>query len=261
MAGRAMWRGVLRIGDQRVPVKLYAAAQDRKVHFHLLHDTDQVRVRQHMVDPNSGDAVPGEQITRGFEAEPGVFVLVRREDLDAVKPAESRDVELAQFVDADAIDLAWYERPYYLGPDGDPARYAALAEALRKKKQVGIAHWVMRGKRYAGALRPEGDQLVLVTLRTNDEVIDVSELKPPKGRELDKRERALAEQLISGLAGSFDPSAFRDEHRDRVRELIERKRKGGRVTIKRAPRKAAPSSLADALQKSVKRIHKEQRSA
>jgi DNA end-binding protein Ku len=261
MAARAIWKGVIHFGDVSVPVKLYSAAQDHDVHFHMLHERDQVRVRQRMVHPGTGDEVPSGEIRRGYEAEPGVFVLLDKEELEELTPAASRDIEVTHFVAPSAIDQAWYVRPYYLGPDGDETRYSALAVALEREERVGIAHWVMRKKQYSGALHAREGRLVLVTMRAAEEVVDVSQLEAPGGRALDKRELQLAEQLVSALTGDFEPEQFRDEHRDRVLELIELKRKGGTVKKPRVARKEAPSSLASALTASLKHVRKEKKSA
>src|SRR5687768_14434584 len=114
-----MWKGVLALPKLRLPVKLYAAVEDRTVHFHLLHERDRQRVEQRMVDPESGEAVASEGVRKGFEAEPGVFVVLDHEDLASLEPRPTRDVELVQFLPAGTIDQAYYDRPYWLGPDGD----------------------------------------------------------------------------------------------------------------------------------------------
>jgi DNA end-binding protein Ku len=258
---RAMWKGTLELSELTVPVKLYSAAQDRSVHFHMLHGDDQVRVRQRMVDPTTEEAVAPEEIRKGYEVEPGEFVLLSAEELRKAAPEPSRAIALDHFLEAGALEAYWYARPYYLGPDGQPERYRALSAALASEERIGIAHWVMRNKRYVGALHAVGPQLVLVTLRSREEVRDVSRLSAPAGRAFEKNELALAEQLIQALAGHFDPQAFHDEHRKRVLELIEAKQKGKKLPIKREPRKVQPSSIADALAASLKSVHKERRSA
>ena len=109
---RAIWKGVLRIGEERVPVKLYSAVESGGVHFRLLHETDLVPVQQRMVHPETGDVVPSERIRRGHEVEPGVFVLLDEEDLEQAEPESSRDIELLRFVPPDRIDGRWNDRPY-----------------------------------------------------------------------------------------------------------------------------------------------------
>ena len=263
MTARAIWKGVLRLGQESVPVRMYSAAQDRDVHFHLLHDRDFTRVKQRIVNPETQQAVPHEEVRKGYPVAPDTFVLVKPEDIARTEPPRSRDIELARFVPHAAVPAAWYQRPYYLGPDGGEEAYFALATALRRRERVGIAHWVMRKKAYFGALAAHGAYLALIALHSEAEVVDTSLLEAPSGRELDSRELQLAEQLVSALAGPFDPSAFHDEHRARVLSLIERKARGEPVRPGRLkpPRRAAPERLSRTLEASLARVHKERRSA
>lgn len=253
MAARAMWKGVLSFGRQRVPIKLYSAVEDRKVRFHLLHDADLARVEQRMVDPASGEEVPWAETRKGFPVESGTFVLLDEEELGNLEPAPSRDVEITRFVPAGTIDHQWYDRPYWLGPDGDAEAYFALATALREAEREGVARWVMRGRRYAGALRVEGDHLALLSLRHAEEVVPAAELRVPAARDLDQRELELARQLIDALADDFDPGTYRDSYRGEVEKLIAAKAKGKTVRKKKdeGPRRSS-ASLEKALAASLK---------
>jgi DNA end-binding protein Ku len=258
---RAIWKGVIHLGELTVPVKLYSAVQDRDVHFHLLHDRDRVRVRQRMVHPGTGEAVTREQSLRAYEVEPGVFVRVEPEDLAALEPQPSRQIAVTRCVEPGAIAHVWFDRPYYLGPDGDAGRYAALARALEDAERVAVARWVMRKRSYAGVLHARAGLLRLFTLHAREDVVDLAQLEGPGGRALEPRERALAEQLVSALAGDFDPAAYRDEHRARVLTLIAQKRQGRTIEKARVERRPAPPSLAGALQKSLSQARKERKSA
>ena len=251
MAARAIWKGVLQLGELEVPVKLYAAVEDRKVRFRLLHARDRERVHQHMVDAETGDEVPAEEVRKGYEAEPGVFVVLRDEELAELEPAPSRQIEITRFVAPEKINHQWYLRPYYLGPDDSDEDYFALAAALREAGREGVARWTMRKQRYLGALRPEGEHLMLITLRHASEVVSASELEPPAGRALDRHELAMAEQLVGALAAPFDPTQYADAYRERVLELVRTKARGGTVEPKRFERKEPSGSLVDALAASL----------
>ena len=133
MAARAIWKGVLELGKARVPVRFYSAVEDRDVHFRLLHAKDKQPVSQQMVNPETGKPVPPENVRRGFEVENGVFVLLDDDELAELEPEPSRDVEVKHFVPARAIAPQLFERPYWLGPDGDQNAYLALAHALAAK--------------------------------------------------------------------------------------------------------------------------------
>jgi DNA end-binding protein Ku len=251
MAGRAIWKGVIGFGSVRVPVKLYSAVQDRGVHFRLLHGRDRVPLRQRMVNPLTGAPVPAEQVRRGYEVEEGVFVILGEDELAALEPPPSRDIEVTRFVDPALIDHQFYARPYYLGPDGDERAYFALAGAMRRRGVLGVARWVMRKKEYSGALGVSGEHLVLTTLRPAEEVVAVSAIEPPVGRAPDDKELALAEKLLAALEGNFDPAAYADEHRQRVRELIEARARGAALPRPRVERAPPERSLLDALQGSL----------
>lgn len=233
-------------------MKLYSAVESAAgVHFRLLHEEDHEPVQQQMVDPSTGRVVPNEEVRRAFQTEDGDLVMLDDEELGSLEPTSSRDIEITRFLDDGSIGHIWYDRPYYLGPDDDDDAYFALAEALRRQKREGVARWVMRKKPYAGALRLEGEHLMLMTLRHAGEVVAASELEAPGGRALDRRELGMAKQLVSALEDEFDPSEFRDEYRNRVLELVEAKAEGKVVKFPEVERKPAERSLADALERSL----------
>jgi DNA end-binding protein Ku len=261
MAARAIWKGQLKIGGARIPVKLYSAVQDRTVRFHILDERHRMRVKQHMIDPDSGEEVPTEEIQKGYEIEPGRFVILTEEDLEALEPPASRDIEIVEFVDQDQISQQWYERPYYLGPDNGANDYFALAEALKNKEREGIAQWVMRNKYYAGALRAIDDYLFLFTLRDANEVIMAKELAKPAGAAPTQKELAMAAQLVEMLEGEFNAADYKDEYRTRVMEFIERKAKGRAPRLQAVKSKRKTGGLDTALAKSIAALKKEKRAA
>lgn len=261
MAARAIWKGTLKVGSARVAVKLYSAVTDRTVRFHILDDRSQMRIKQHMVSPESGEEVSTEEIQKGYELEPGKFVILTEEDLKSLEPEPSREIEITEFVPPAEISQQWYERPYYLGPDGDQKGYFALAEALKNREVEGIAHWVMRNKPYAGALRAEGDYLMLVTLRNAGEVITARELTKPSGPAPTAKELSMAKHLVSLMQGEFNPADFKDEYRERVMEFIERKAKGHAPRLRAVKTKRKAGSLDAVLAKSLAALKKEKRAA
>jgi len=260
MAARSIWKGELKIGTSKLPVKLYAAVSDLNVRFHVL-DNHKTRVKQHMVAPTSGQEVPADEIKKGFEVEPGTFVILTAEDLDGIKPESSREIEIDKFVPAAKISQQWYERPYYLGPDGSEKDYFALAEALAKTEREGIANWVMRNKEYNGALRSQDGYLILSTLRNEGEVISAAELPKPLGRAPSQKEIKMAQQLVSMLADEFKPSDYRDQYRERLLSFIERKAKGHkpRLSIVKAKRKT--TALDSVLARSIASLKKKEKRA
>ncbi len=261
MAARAIWKGQIQIGTAKMPVKLYSGVVDRAVRFHILDDKHLMRVKQHMVSPDSGDEVANAEIRKGYEIEPGKFVILTEKDLEDLEPKPSRDIEITEFVPPEAISQQWYERPYYLAPDGDEKAYFALAEALQNTGREGIAHWVMRNKPYVGALRAEGGYLLLFTLRNAEEVISARDLPKPAGRAPTQKELNMAKQLVGLLEGEFNPADYKDEYRQRVMEFIEKKAKGKAPRLHAVKTKRKASSLDSVLEKSLQSLRKEKRAA
>jgi len=229
---------------------MYAAVQDRDVHFHVLQNKTKVRVKQEMVTEER-EQVEKAQIQKGYEIEPGTFVIVEPSELQQLKPKESRTVDMLRFVPLSQLGNEWYERPYYLGPDGETEKYFALAEALEKRNVAGIARWSMRGKAYVGALRVEDGYLMLIKLRYSEEVLSADDLPAPAGRDLDQKELRMAEELVGALEGKFEPAEFRDEYRDRLRTFIEAKAAGKHPRLPQIKERQTGGSLNEQLAKSL----------
>jgi DNA end-binding protein Ku len=253
MGARAIWRGVITFKGVSLPVKLYSAVVDRAVHFHLLHKSDHVRLEQRMVNPRTGETVPNEAIGKAYPVNNELLVLVDKSDLEQLNPAPTRKIQVERFVPSDAISPEWYDRPYYLGPVAESDKeYYALAAAMDHQGFAGVARWVMRKREYAGALCSESGHLLLATLHSAREVISLSQLDAPTGRDLGAEEKSLARRLVESLAGTFQPEEYHDEYQQRVQELVDAKRKGKRVKARhKIARKPAARSLAESLRQSL----------
>jgi DNA end-binding protein Ku len=256
MAIRAMWKGVIHFGSIRVPVKLYGAVEDRNVHFRLLHREDLEPVHQHMINPETDEAVPHEDIRRAYVTEPGDRVLLTPEDLEALEPEPSRDIEIMTFLPLHAIDHRWYDRPYYLGPDEDDREFFALADALESMEATGLAHWVMRKKDYVGALQLHQGYPMLMSLHHAEEVVPVEALNPPEGPALDPRELGMAHQLIEMLESEFQPQDYHDEFRERVLKMLADKAQGKKIRKFAAKTRQPSMDLGEALQASLQKMRK-----
>ena len=253
MAARAIWKGVVHVGTLEVPVKLYSAVQDRTVHFRLLHKSDKQPVKQKLVSSATDDVIDYAEVQKAFPLTRGRMVTLEKEELEKLQPEDSRDISVTRFVDSKDLDHRWYQRAYYLGPDGNTKAYFALAAALGRKSKEGIARWVMRDKAYVGSLRAEDGYLMLIVLRHAEEIISADALKPPGGRPLQKKEIEMASQLITALHGEFDPSQYKDEYRARVMELVEAKQAGGGKAKLKVfkPRPVKEDAITDALAASL----------
>ncbi|MDB4972615.1 MAG: ykoV 2 [Myxococcaceae bacterium] len=255
MPARAIWKGVLELGSHKVPVKLYSAVQERGVHFRLLQERTQVPVRQQLVDPSSDEVVPYPEVRKGYAVDQS-FVVLSKEELESLAPEPNREIAVSHFLPTQKLGPEWHVRPYYLGPDGDEEAYFALAQALAAEGREGVAHWVMRGQEYDGALREVDGYLMLITLRHADEIIKQTELPRPEGRAHSDKELTMAEQLIAAYEDVFDPSQYKDEYRDRVLAFVEAKAKGKKPRLKHPVVKHEERDLSSALAKSLAGLKK-----
>lgn len=252
MALRALWKGIITFENLEVPVKLFTALEDRTVHFRLLHRSDKEPVSQKMVDRKNGREVPSEKRRKGVELESGRFVMLDDEDLRKLEPEPSRIIAVNRFVHLETLGHQWYDRPYYLGPDGDASAYWGLFTALEEKRVEGICRWTMRNKEYLGSLRSEYSCLTLTTLRFADQVISPSLIHLPRFRSFEKKEVEMARRLIHMLADDFNPQKYHDQYRSKVMELIGSKSQGAQVqTRKSRIEKKETASLGRALEASL----------
>jgi DNA end-binding protein Ku len=233
---RATWSGAITFGLVSVPVQLFTAVRSHSVHFKQLHEGTNAPVKQKRVDAETGEEVPYDRIVKGYEVEDGRYVVVDPEELAALDPEGSRLIDIVDFVDERDIDPVYYDRAYYLSPDGEAAAksYRLLAEAMGRAGKVAIASFVMRGKSHLAAIRARDGLLVLSTMHYADEVADPADLEVDEALgdvEIREREVAMAEQLIDSLLTSFDPTKYRDEHQERVRDFLEARAEGQEVEL------------------------------
>jgi DNA end-binding protein Ku len=235
-----MWTGAISFGLVTVPVKLYSAVSRKSVRFHQLNGKTGVRIQQKRVDPSTGDEVAYEDIVKGYELTPDRYVLIEPGELEALDPKKTKSIEIEDFVALDEIDPIYFDHPYYLAPGPGGAKpYRLLLEAMRDTGRVAIATVVIRSKQQLVAIRPIGDSDVLgmATMVFPDEIIDpasIDEIPTADDVEVNKRELAIAEQLVESLAAEFEPEKFRDTYREDVLALIERKAAGEQIAVQPA---------------------------
>lgn len=251
MAARAIWKGVLKLAQHEVPIKMYSAVEDRAVHFRMLHGKDLAPVEQHIVRKDTGKDVAKEDQRKAFPLTREKAVILQPEDLQQLEPPESRDIDLCRFVPMTLLTDQWYDRPYYLGPDEDNDDYFALAQALERKQAVGIARWTMRKKRYLGALTAKDGYLLMITLRRADQVLSFSGIEPAKSTEPSESELKLAQQLVSSIEGDFEPELWQDEYQKRVRALVEAKARGEKIEPVKPRKREEAGDLAESLRASI----------
>jgi DNA end-binding protein Ku len=244
---RSIWSGAISFGLVNVPVKLYPATTPKTVRFNQLHDADGGRLRQKRVCSIDGEEVPYEHIVRGYEIAPDRYVIVTQEELDALDPRATKTIDIEEFVDLTEIDPVYYDHAYHVAPaTGGAKAYRLLMSAMEDAGKVAIGRFVLRSRQQLCALRSSDDVLMLSTMLFGDEVNSpdrLDELGALADVEASEREVTMARQLIESLAAPFEPERFRDEYRERVMELIERKAAGEEIAIQ--PTAEAPAEVPD----------------
>jgi DNA end-binding protein Ku len=253
---RPIWSGAISFGLVSIPVKLFNAVQRKTVSFNQLDSRDNQRIKYRKVNADTGEEVPDDLIVKGYEITKGRYVVVDPDDLEQFLPTATRSIDLDEFVDLAEIDPLFYDSPYYLAPDKVTKPYALLARAMEEAGKVGVGRFVMRNKEYVAAVRPVEGRLVLSTMVHADEVVDpagIDELDGVADVEISAKELQMAEQLVESLAGEFNPEGYRDNYREQVLELIEKKAAGEEIEIPERPATAPQVvDLMAALEASVK---------
>jgi DNA end-binding protein Ku len=252
---RAIWTGAISFGLVNVPVKLFSAVQRKGVRFNQLDSEGNVRIQQKRVNPVTGEEVPYERLVKGYEIAPDRYVVIEPEELEAVEPRRTRTIDILDFVELAEIDPIFYDHPYYLAPGaGGSKPYKLLLDAMRETGKVAIAKVVIRNKEALVAVRPAGDLLQMDTLIYFDEIVlqDRIDELPDETVEVTDRELAIAKQLVESLATEWNPDQYKDEHREKVLAMIERKAAGEDVAVQPAAPEAAPvPDLMSALKASL----------
>src|SRR3954447_12239948 len=256
---RAIWSGAISFGLVNVPVKLYSAVSRKTVRFHQLHEETGVRIQQKRVDPSTGEEVAYEDVVKGYELSPDSYVVITPEELEALDPEKTRTIDISDFVDLVDIDPIHFDHPYYLAPaTGGGRAYELLRQAMEDAGKVAIGKVVIRSKESLVAIRPSGPALVMETMLFPDEVVDpdsLDELPVQEDGKAGKRELEMAQQLIDSLSAEFDPKQYRDEYRERVLDLIERKAAGEEIAVQPAPEEpAGVPDLMAALEASLDQV-------
>ena len=252
---RTLWKGSLSFGLVTIPVRLFPATDDKSVSFNQLRASDHSRIGYQRVAKADGAEVAYDEIVKGYEYEPDRYVVFDSDELDALKPASSRSVEILQFVPLEQIDPIYFQRSYYLAPEPAGAKaYALLAQAMRDKSSVAVCKITLRDKEHLATLRLRDEMFVLETMYWPDEIrelsladLDVGEVAEPR-----KQEVAMAEALIENLTEDFDPTAYRDNYRQKILDAVRAKVEGQEITVvDEAGESAGVVDLMEALRQSV----------
>jgi DNA end-binding protein Ku len=257
MAPRAYWKGSLKLSLVSCPIALYpASTAAEKTRFHMINRETGNRLKQQMVDSETGDIVEGDQKGRGYELKKGSYVEIEKEELEAVQIESNHTIDIDSFVPRDEIDKRYLDNPYYIVPDGKAGvdAFAVIRDAMKDQDRVALARIVLTNREHIIAIEPLGKGLLGTTLRYPYELRDESDyfdgIKSPK---ISKDMIELASHILDTKAAHFDPSKFKDEYENALKALVRRKASG--KPIKVSAREEKPDnvvSLMDALKASLR---------
>lgn len=263
---RPVWTGSISFGLVNVPVKAYTAVRDHDVHFNQLEKGTGARIRNRKVSDKTGDEVDSDDIEMGFEVAKGRYVTFEKDELDELRPESTRAIEVTDFVDLEAVDPIYYERTYWLGPDGDAGKkaYQLLLAAMEDRGKVAVGTVVMRNKQYLTAVRPLDGALAMSTMRFADEVVGRKDIDgvPDRRSKPEPKALKLATQIVDSLAADWKPERYHDTYAEELRERIEAKDRGEEVVAESSgPKRAEVVDLMEALEASVKEAKGRRRSS
>lgn len=257
MAVRAYWKGYLKLSLVTCPVALYpASSKSEKTRFHQINKKTGHRLRQQMIDEETGRAVDKDSKGRGYELSKGNYVEIEPEELEAIEFENTHTIEIEKFVPAEEIDKRYYERPYYIVPDGKSGEEAfnVIRDAMKDKGRVALAGIIFANRQHILAIEPWDKGMLGTTLRFDYEVRDEKEFfKGITNHRAPKEMVSLAAHILDTKAGHFDPGKFKDEYELALRTLVKRKAAGKPIA---APEERKERSnvidLMQALRQSIK---------
>ena len=251
---RALWSGSLSFGLVNIPVEIHTAVRDKGPHFRMLRKQDRSRIQFQRIAEKDGEVVEWDDIVKGYEFAKGQFVVLTPEDFERAALEKDRVIDIQDFVQADAVDDRYFDKPYYLlpGKGGDKA-YALLREAIRESGRIGVAKFVLRSKQRLAAIEAIGDALVLSTMRFRDELAKLEEYDFPAGRGVEKKQLQLAQRLIEEFASEWDPERYTDDYRQNIMKVVEAKREKTKPDLQPEadPQSAQVIDLMERLRKSL----------
>jgi DNA end-binding protein Ku len=226
---RPIWSGTIAFGLVSVPVRMFGAVSEHKLHFRLVHRPDEGPIGYEKVCKVDGKPVPDSEIVKAYEIEKGEYVYVEDDDFEAARAEEGRSFEISDFVAVDEIDPVYFERTYYLAPqDGSEKVYTLLVRAMEGAELAAIGTFVMREREHLGCLRIRDGVITLERMYFADEIRPAKDIRPDRAR-VNKQELEMAASLIDRFKGTFDPSKYSDTYTDRLLDVIKRKRRGEEI--------------------------------
>ncbi len=225
-----IWKGAISFGLVNIPVRVESATRDTGPKFRMLHGRDNSPIKTLRIRQSDEEPVDFKELVKGYEYEPGHYVIMDEEDFKQVALAVTRTIDIMDFVDESQIDARYFEKPYYLAvqPGGEKA-YSLLRKAMRDTGKVAVAKVVFRNREHLAAVKVVGDTLVLDLMRFHEELIPLEAVQTPKEEGLSEKEIEMAHQLIEQLTAEFDPDTYRDEYNSKLMERIQAKIDGREI--------------------------------
>ena len=246
-----VWKGFISFGLVSFPVRLYAAARNKSLQFHMLHKKDLSRVKGVFYCREEDKPLDHSEIVKGFEVAKDEYVVVDQKELDKIAPPTAKVMEIVQFVKEDEFDPVYMDKSYHVAPDGEVAKsYALLLEVMKKQRHFAIAKVAMHNREHIAVLRGSGNEIMLHTMFFEDEV-QAAPAGIGKAPKFSAKELQLATQLIDALTDKFQPEKFHDQYEENVEKLIKQKQKGERVKGATYKRPATVVNIVDALKRSL----------
>lgn len=241
----AVWTGNISFGLVTVPVRLTPATKSRDVSFNQLEAGTGSRVRNRRVSEQTGEEITSDKIVKGYEIEKGRYVVIEKQELEALAPKASHTIEIEDFVDLVDIDPIYFDSPYYVMVDEKAVKpYRLLVDAMTELGKVAVGRVVLRAKERLVAIRPLNGMLCVETMRYADEIVDPATLGLPEDEiEFTDREVSMARQLVETLSADFDGSKYHDEYREQLLALIDKKAAGEEIVAQ--PQTDAPAKVLD----------------
>jgi DNA end-binding protein Ku len=248
-----VWKGHLSFGLVSVPVRLVAAAREVKVSFHMVVPATGSRIQQRTFDASTGQEVKRSELVKAAELDDGRVVYLTDQDLKAILPASSKQMEVLEFVKLEEVDPVYFDASYYLLPDGQAGDkpYHLLTRALNEENHAAVAKMVRSQREYLVLIRPSRGGLTLHTLFYEDEVRAVDGYGAEPAQAVDEKELKLARMFIQAMAAEFEPAKYQDNYRQAVLELLQAKAEGQTISTPEAPAARPTGDLMEALKASL----------
>lgn len=254
---RAVWKGSISFGLINIPVEMYPGSHERSIDLDMLSKKDHSPIHFKRVAGDSNKEIAYEDIVRGYKLDNGEYVILEKDDLEAVEAEQTHTMDIISFIKSEEIDSVYFDKPYFLEPaKGADKAYVLLLNALKKSDRVALAQMVMRTKEQIGILKAERNAIIFNRMRYPDELLTADELNIPKNSRLSEKEQDLALKLVEQLTEKFQPEKLKDNYREKLEKFIKNKAKNKKTVKVDEPTPTHVDDLMAQLQYSLENTSK-----